>query len=277
MNPDGTDPVNLTNSPEIEHSVSISADGSKVVFIAPGSSFVDPVWIMDFDGSNRRQLEATFSAEKNEGPAISPSGDRIAYDRLAYRDDPLGVSGWDIVLINTTMEGANLKFLELPGQQRGTLSWSPDEDKILYSSSYESSNVDIWVVNVDGTNHMRLTNHSAPEIDATWSPDGTKIAYTVSEDGWNIYVMNADGSNPTQLTDLPSQDIIPCWSPDGTQIGFSSTRDGDFAFYIMNSDGTNPQRVNGLAQSCSTWFSTATATQINPQLWSSIKLKSLMK
>jgi len=200
MNPDGTEPVNLTNTPESEGSVSISADGSKIVFMSSGVLFPAPIWVMDFDGSNRRQLEATLSADTNKGPAISPLGDQIAYNRLAYQDDPLGVSGWDIVVLNT--DGTGFKILELPGNQRGRLSWSPAGDKILYVRS-QNSNADIWAVNSDGSNPVRLTNDPASDRNPVWSPDGTKIAYTSGGES-NIYVMNADGSDPIQLTDLPT-------------------------------------------------------------------------
>jgi Tol biopolymer transport system component len=132
-------------------------------------------------------------------------------------------------------------------------------------------------MNGDGTNLTQLTNHPGKLKESpVWSPDGTKIAYAV--DRTDIYVINADGSNPVNITDSsPSDHLFPCWSPDGSKIGFTSSRDGEDTLYIMNSDGSNPQRVNGPARSCEGWFSTATATQVSPQLWGAIKSKSSIK
>ena len=59
----------------------------------------------------------------------------------------------------------------------------------------------------DGTNETNLTNDPADDFYATWSPDGTKIAFTSYRDGDpKIYVMNADGSNQTRLTNSPGED-----------------------------------------------------------------------
>ena len=55
----------------------------------------------------------------------------------------------------------------------------------------------ISTANADGTGAVTLTNFP-PVGDPAWSPDGTKIVYTLSFN--EIYVMNADGSNQTNLS-----------------------------------------------------------------------------
>ena len=62
---------------------------------------------------------------------------------------------------------------------------------------------------------------SADDFSPSWSPDGTKIAFTSHmDDNREIYIMNADGSNQTRLTNEPTGDFYPSWSPDGTRIAF---------------------------------------------------------
>src|SRR3954470_12492823 len=59
MNADGSDPVNLTKTPEQEHYPQISPDGSRICYtvdVGEGRDTVRSLWIMDTDGKNRKQL-----------------------------------------------------------------------------------------------------------------------------------------------------------------------------------------------------------------------------
>ncbi len=120
------------------------------------------------------------------------------------------------------------------------------EDKIAFMSD-RAGNLDIWVMDADGSNPVQLTTDSKWDGDPVWSPDGTKIAYAsragVTFTYENIWVMDADGSNPVQLTTDPAMDTRPAWSPDGTKIAFGSDRDGDPAtrdnIWVMDANGDN--------------------------------------
>ena len=65
----------------------------------------------------------------------------------------------------------------------------------------------------DGSNQTRLTMNPAFDFDPSWSPDGTKLAFTSDRDGnTEVYVMNAqDGSNQTRLTDNGASDGLAEW------------------------------------------------------------------
>ena len=108
---------------------------------------------------------------------------------------------------------------------------------------------DVWTINADGTDLIRLTHSSAFEFDPSWSPDGAQIAYRSERgDDSEIWLMNADGSGRRRLT----RGLSPAWSPDGSKIAYASP--GDIpcppghgltctGVSIMNADGSGQQRV----------------------------------
>ena len=85
---------------------------------------------------------------------------------------------------------------------------SPDRKKILYSVSYYSipenkGNKELFVMNTDGSDLKQITKTPGSEYDATWKPDGSKIAYMCAKSGsMQLWEMNIDGSNPVQISDV---------------------------------------------------------------------------
>jgi Tol biopolymer transport system component/LysM repeat protein len=106
---------------------------------------------------------------------------------------------------------------------------SPDGARIAFMSFDRggAGNWEIFVMDSDGGNVVRLTNNHANDGLPTWSPDGRKIAFASDRDGvWSIWVTNPDGSDQRKLFDMGG-------SPDGV-IGFD----------VNNSRGWLEERIS---------------------------------
>jgi YVTN family beta-propeller protein len=116
--------------------------------------------------------------------------------------------------------------------------------KIAFESR-RTGNWEIFLMNADGTNQVRLTHTNADNRAPFWASDGKRIAFVSNRDGnKEIYVMNADGSSPVNLSRSRGDDFSPSWSPDGSKIAFVSTRDGKRNVYVMNTDGNRQVRLS---------------------------------
>ena len=112
-------------------------------------------------------------------------------------------------------------------------------------------NPEIYLVNPDSTNLVRLTYNTVVDDAPTWSPDGTRIAFVSQwQDGtFGIFIMNADGSNRTEVTPLSlSKSYNPgwwwsplrlSWSPDSKKIAF----DDSGQIFVVNMDGSGRQNL----------------------------------
>ena len=103
---------------------------------------------------------------------------------------------------------------------------------------------DIWVMDLDGSGRTQLTDDPGNDTHPTWSPDGSKIAFTSHRDGnAEIYLMDPDGSELMRLTRDPASDRLPLWYPFWNKILFTSDREGGIDVWIMNPDGSEPTRL----------------------------------
>ncbi len=139
--------------------------------------------------------------------------------------------------------------------------WSPDGKKIFFSNPVISpetriENIDIWVMDADGGNKLRLTDNPGYDADPKLSPDGAKIVYrSENQDNFDIWAMNPDGSGKERLTESQDNEAGLEWSPDGQRAAYISWSSNGYLYemdhdyedkseiWVMNIDGSGKERL----------------------------------
>ncbi|MDI6703723.1 MAG: hypothetical protein QME40_03510 [bacterium] len=125
--------------------------------------------------------------------------------------------------------------------------WSSN-DEILFLSDREG-NPDLYKMDKTGGRVVRLTQDSRLEIEACFSPDGSKIAYITSvgleEEEEELWVMNKDGSLKMRLLEIEDGWVSDLtFSPDGSKIAYSVwTKEERDNIWIINSNGSKNTRL----------------------------------
>lgn len=141
-----------------------------------------------------------------------------------------------------TQASTGIPAVDLIGGGAGQIAFASDREGIPQ----------IFLMDVDGTNIVQLTEQVDGACQPAWSPDGTELLFTspcnkskTTYPGAGIWRINADGSGAAPLpTVAGGGDFDPRWSPDGSRIAFTSMRDNRPQIYIMNLDGSGLQSIS---------------------------------
>ena len=289
MNPNGTAVRQLTFNEVFDSRPLLSPDGTKVLYQSQGAQPSNPegdqeIYVMNAsDGSSQKNLTDNRASLDDRHSQFSPDGRKIAY--TSEGEQPSNPEADPDVYEMNASDGSGKTNLSNNGFDvyEESPSFSPDGQKIAYTSfgaqaSNPEGDMEIYVVNADGTGQKNLTNNGAAAQDHIpyYSPDGQKIAYTSDgaqasnpEGDQEVYVMNADGSGQKNLTnngqngsDVYDFAYYAEFSPDGQKITYgtggvqASNPEGDYEIYVMNaSDGSGKINLTNNASGVSELFS----------------------
>jgi len=188
------------------------------------------LYIMDYDGYNQFPITAG-------GIAISPSAvwvdDQVFLAYCSY-EKAFTIEASYGVFLKKGLQMQPEKLYGEKGRRASTPALSPDGKKVVFSLA-EKGNVDLWVMNIDGSDLLRVTRHPAVDTNPSWAPGGNAILYTSDRTGApQIYRMDADGLNNQRITFENPYNDGAVWNPHYDYITYVSRFDNDFDIFVMD-------------------------------------------
>lgn len=123
------------------------------------------------------------------------------------------------------------------------------DERILFTNQPNAAkpfDAEIFSMKTNGTAITNLTNTPGEDIQPTWSPDYSRVAFVSSRSGVRaLYVMNPDGTRVRQVfAPVPGfMPLSPRFSPDGTKLVFQGSASGVLDIYVVGVDGTGLTQV----------------------------------
>ena len=194
-NPDGSDLRRLTNSPGYDAESTISRDGKKILFTSTRNGDLD-IYTMNADGSDVRQL--THELGYDGGAFFSDDGKKIVYR----------------------------------SEQPKTPEQIADYKDLLSRGLIRPGNLEIWVMDADGSHKHQVTHNGAANFAPYFFPDGKRIIFASNlanqkdPSGFDLYKINEDGTGLEQITYHPDFDAFPMFTSDGKRLVWASNRNG---------------------------------------------------
>lgn len=218
--------INISNNSSKDYNLDISPDGNFIVYVSP--EVIDSMWIsntqvyrVNIDGSNKINLSNNKYYEND--PSVSPFGNKIYF--ISYMTDipqllSMDINGNNRIAITDTL--THIMSTNEP------YDISPDGTKIVFTAwdiNDNSSGANLYLIDEDGKNKLRLTNNAGLDQRPRFSSDGKKIIYSHAWNlptnyGGEIRIINIDGSNMETIAS-GNYASAPLATNDGTYVFYT--------------------------------------------------------
>jgi TolB protein len=229
-----------------------SPNGKHIVFSLGNGSHPWRIWVMRSDGTHQHRLTTDTKGFRDNTPVYTPDGRRIIFSRCLPGDGVCAI--WEM-----NADGTHKHRLTryVPGGIHERVDFfpavSPDGKRIAFTRfQSDGIQVQIFVMNADGSNPHSITTPRLEAGSPAWSPNGRRIAFNSNNNrtGSRIFAVDPNGKDLRALTPnrFPHNDVGPSYSPETKQIAFTSDRrhpDGCcLDLFEMRADGSGEHKVN---------------------------------
>lgn len=179
---------------------------------------------------------------------------RIADDIVEAVEGKVGIASSSIIMVGAKRgkqdiymcgaDGQGLSQLTKDGAPCLSPNWGSDAQKIYYTS-LRTGYPDVYEIALQGFKRRRVSKYPGINSGAAVSPDGRRMALTLSKDGNpDLYVRDLGDGRPERITRTPrAAEASPSWSPDGRKIVFVSDRTGSPQLYVASRSGKETRRI----------------------------------
>lgn len=189
------------------------------------------------DGSELKAL--TSGPDYHAECAYSPDGSHIVF---------ASNSSGSMNLYTMKADGSDVRQItHTTNCYNGGCFFSPDGKQIVFRADRDKPDyLQIYLINVDGTEEKQLTNNDAVNWAPYWHPNGAVITYTTSLHGhsqYEIYGLNRYTGAVARLSYSSTFDGLSVFSPDGSQIMWTSKRGADKTCQIFLAEFIMPRNL----------------------------------
>ena len=215
---------------------------SKILFVSDRRSsrkrIVKELYIMDFDGGNKRRLTNHWGLVIS--PGFSPDGKKVLYSLI--RNKVSKKRNINLYIMDLTT-GKSRLLSSRPGINSGAV-FMPDGQHILLTLG--KGNAEIYSMNIKTRAIRQVTRHYTPDVDPSINRNGDRMVFLSGRSGSPmIYIADPRGKelNVKRIGFVGKFNATPRFSPNGQEIAFSSWLDNRFDIFRISSDGTRLFRL----------------------------------
>jgi len=208
------------------------SETGNLVYVAGGSAIQNvSIYWMDREGKFT-PLRETPSGYYN--PAFSPDGKRLALEIFDGKRRNIWVYEW---------ERDTLTRLTFAGEGDSKPVWTPDGQRIVYSSQEKGGALNLWWIRADGAGDaQRLAESKSQQYATSWRPDGKVLAFSQLNPGtsYDIMTLSIEGDEksgwkpgePKPFVNSPFAEAEPAFSPNGRWLAYHSNESGSDEVYV---------------------------------------------